>query len=193
MICVSIAENTVKKTLEAIKDFPFVEVYFDTIKDLTLDGIKEICSAHTNIIAKTQKYIPEVIEAGVSWIDIDEYKKISKKKTKIIISYHNYTETPENLEEIVEKGFNFGADAVKIACFVNSKNDNIKLLGLLEKYKSLIIIGMGVKGRITRLLSPLLGGLFTYASREEGKETAPGQLPYITMKEEMSCLENLQL
>jgi 3-dehydroquinate dehydratase len=39
-----------------------------------------------------------------------------------------------------------------------------------------VIIGMGEQGRILRIVSPYLGASFTYASLEEGKETAPGQL-----------------
>jgi len=39
-----------------------------------------------------------------------------------------------------------------------------------------VVIGMGEKGRITRVMAPFLGAEFTFASPESGGETAPGQL-----------------
>ena len=39
-----------------------------------------------------------------------------------------------------------------------------------------VILGMGSRGRITRLLGPYLGAEFTFASTGRNEETAPGQL-----------------
>jgi 3-dehydroquinate dehydratase len=41
---------------------------------------------------------------------------------------------------------------------------------------------MGELGKTSRLLSPLFGGFFTFASLERGKETAAGQLTVQEMK-----------
>jgi 3-dehydroquinate dehydratase len=35
---------------------------------------------------------------------------------------------------------------------------------------------MGELGKVSRLLSPLFGGFFTFASLEQGSETASGQM-----------------
>ena len=40
----------------------------------------------------------------------------------------------------------------------------------------LISFAMGHLGFISRVLCPLVGGDFTYASIEKGKESAPGQI-----------------
>jgi len=41
---------------------------------------------------------------------------------------------------------------------------------------------MGRKGRLTRILAPLLGCPFTYASIDGGKETAEGQIDAASLR-----------
>jgi 3-dehydroquinate dehydratase-1 len=40
---------------------------------------------------------------------------------------------------------------------------------------------MGVKGRILRVVAPLLGSPFTFASLSEGRQTAEGQMDRETL------------
>ena len=47
----------------------------------------------------------------------------------------------------------------------------------------MVVLGMGEMGKITRIMAPFLGAEFTFAAMDEGKETAPGQIPYLKMKE----------
>jgi 3-dehydroquinate dehydratase type I len=42
---------------------------------------------------------------------------------------------------------------------------------------------MGQAGKISRILSPLFGGIFTYASVSKGRESAPGQLTITELRE----------
>jgi 3-dehydroquinate dehydratase len=48
---------------------------------------------------------------------------------------------------------------------------------------------MGKLGRISRLLSPLYGSFFTFASLKQGYETANGQISIQEMKEVYKILE----
>jgi 3-dehydroquinate dehydratase len=41
---------------------------------------------------------------------------------------------------------------------------------------------MGALGKVSRLLSPLCGGFFTFAALERGAETAPGQMTVAEMQ-----------
>jgi 3-dehydroquinate dehydratase len=41
---------------------------------------------------------------------------------------------------------------------------------------------MGKAGRVSRLLSPIFGGFFTFASLGRGAETAPGQMSIEEMR-----------
>jgi 3-dehydroquinate dehydratase len=48
---------------------------------------------------------------------------------------------------------------------------------------------MGEKGRISRIASPLLGGYLTFASLDQGEESADGQIPIKKMREMMERLK----
>jgi 3-dehydroquinate dehydratase-1 len=47
---------------------------------------------------------------------------------------------------------------------------------------------MGPKGRLTRVVAPLLGSQFTYASAAGGKETAEGQIEREELEKIMEAL-----
>lgn len=156
--------------------------------------------------ANTRKtFLIAAIEAGAKYVDIEiqsdsAYRKeiIEKAKLngcKVIISFHDFHSTPkkEKLEEIVALCFSMGADIAKISCRVNSERDNLRLLGLLnnDDYQGrTVVIGMGNKGRITRVAAPLLGSPFTFASLLKGKETAEGQIEKGTLERVMRLLED---
>lgn len=206
MICVSLDERYGRMFLRSIKGLEFAEIRMDRM-EMALSEVKEIFSQPIRLIAtcrpgylddlKRKDYLIAAIEAGASYVDIEiesdsRYRKdiIEKARSKgcvVIISYHNHHETPstDSLNSIVTLCFKEGAQIAKVACMVNSPADRTRLLGLLGNtgyYGRLVVIGMGVKGKITRVLAPLLGSPFTYASYESGKETAPGQIEYERLK-----------
>jgi len=143
------------------------------------------------------------IEAGARYVDVEvqadeTYKRdiIQKARMhgcKVIISFHDFQGTPEKkkLEEIVARCFSQGADIVKIACRVNFERDNLRLLELLNKddfQGRVVVIGMGNKGKITRVAAPLLGSPFTFAALLKGKETAEGQIEKDVLERMMRML-----
>lgn len=116
------------------------------------------------------------------------------KKRKIIISEHNFENSPEKLSEIyddlstdysdetgeLKDGQFFVPDIVKIAVQANEITDSIPIWKLLERAKKddkpVIPIAMGEAGKWTRILGSAHGAFMTYAALEEGNETAPGQI-----------------
>lgn len=204
MICVSIGEKTIKSCLNALKDVGFAEIRLDKIEDLTMEGLKEIINMNKRLLITFRpgnideslriQYLSKAIELGVNYLDIEiesEEKtikslndKAEKFNTKLIVSYHNYKETPpiDDLLNIVKKAKKLGASLVKIATYVNEKEDNFKLIRLLEKEQGTIIIGMGNIGKISRIMSVILGSPFTFASMSDKKNTADGQIEYLKMK-----------
>jgi len=48
---------------------------------------------------------------------------------------------------------------------------------------------MGEKGRLSRVAAPLLGSCLSYASLEDGAESAPGQLTAVQMKRIIEILK----
>lgn len=99
------------------------------------------------------------------------------KKTKFILSYHNFQETPQNLEEIYQHMSQHKTYGYKIAAMTHSTNDALNMLLFARNHSRLSVICMGEKGEFARILGPVVGNLINYASLVEGKETAPGQLP----------------
>jgi 3-dehydroquinate dehydratase/shikimate dehydrogenase len=99
---------------------------------------------------------------------------------KSIISFHNFEGVPESLGEIYEKLSSTGADVVKIAVHADDISDSIPVWNLLKQTRSdeqyIIPLAMGEAGKWTRILGGAHGAFMTYASLDEGGETAPGQL-----------------
>lgn len=90
------------------------------------------------------------------------------KKTKIILSYHNYSSTPENIDRIYHQIERKKPDFVKIACFASSITDVFRLIALQKK--NVIAIPMGLKGQFGRLMSPFFNAPFLYSSDEGSPE-----------------------
>jgi 3-dehydroquinate dehydratase-1 len=200
MICVSIAENSVDRCLKALNGLDLAEIRMEGM-NLTRSDIQSIFSQPVKLIAtcrpgfipdeKRMEHLLDAIHAGASYVDVEiesdgfwkkEVIKTARRRgCQVIISFHDYEKTPglEMLKGAISRCFSEGADIAKIACMVRSEQDNARLLGLLgrRKYKNkLIVIGMGEKGKITRIVAPFFGSLFSYASLSQGKETAEGQI-----------------
>jgi 3-dehydroquinate dehydratase I len=154
---------------------------------------------------RRKAFLLAAIEAGARYVDVEvqsgnAFKKeiIEKAKLnncKVIVSFHDFNATPEKdkLEAITAQCFAEGADIAKIACRVHTERDNLRLLGLLDhdQYQGrTLVIGMGNKGRITRITAPLLGSPFTFASLSDGKETAAGQIEKNVLQEMMGLLRD---
>ncbi|MEM9826406.1 MAG: shikimate dehydrogenase [Planctomycetota bacterium] len=120
------------------------------------------------------------IAAGVEYVDIeaDVAAQIPRYgMTKRIISYHNFDETPENLEEFHAAMADEDADIVKIATMATCFSDNLRMIDLVRNAKVPTIgICMGELGLITRIMSDRLGSPFTYATFSKDKKMAPGLL-----------------
>ena len=105
----------------------------------------------------------------------------------VIISFHDFEATPEKelLEEILRDEQSAGADICKIVGTSNTPSDNLTYFNLLRENVDIEIVsfGMGNAGILSRVLSPLVGGAFTYASAETGSESAPGQLTISELRE----------
>ena len=214
MICVSIADSSLENNIRILKSLKFAEIRIDKTS-LSTEEVKTIFSLPLDLIAtfrgkntdeeKRKKILKAAISSGASYVDVDirssdDFKKeiINSAKVhgcKTIVSYHNYEKTPDKgeLVTILNNCFQIGADIAKIACKVNSSSDNARVLSLYNSPNSgrIIAIGMGEIGKITRIVSLFLGAPFTYASLEQGKETADGQIDRIQLKKILDILKNV--
>jgi 3-dehydroquinate dehydratase type I len=129
-------------------------------------------------------------QEGFDYIDLElrmeditgNVRRIKKAGAKSIVSYHNLKRTPPltTLESILALEKRAKADVCKIVCAARSSGDNLRCLRLVEKHAMktrLVCFCMGRIGIPSRILSPALGGYFTFASARAGRETARGQIP----------------
>jgi 3-dehydroquinate dehydratase-1 len=200
MICVSIAEHSVGCCLEALSGLDLAEIRMEDMS-LAEGDIQRIFSQPLKLIATCRpghssdeirmQYLVSAIRAGASYVDVEIesesawkreiIQEAQRRRCQVIMSFHDYEKTPglERLKAIISQCFAEGADIAKIACMVRSEHDNARLLGLLTRRQhrnKLLVIGMGEKGKITRIVAPFFGSPFSYASLSKGKETAEGQI-----------------
>lgn len=202
-ICVSLSENCEESTIAVGRNFPFVEVRLDA-GIYTSPQVKKIFQSLKNSIATCRpgryddqtrfEFLSVALNTGAKFVDIEiesanKFKKdlitlAKKRKSRSILSYHNFDLTPSKrtLTLIIKKARLAGADVVKIATKVRDERDTKTLMGLLSENERLVVVGMGEAGKSIRIAAPMLGGLFTFASPEGGKETAPGQVEFKIVK-----------
>lgn len=100
--------------------------------------------------------------------------------SRVISSYHNFHEVPSDLTTIYERMSNTRAQILKIAVQATDAIDCLPVFQLLDRGirdgQTMITIAMGAPGLPTRVLGPSRGAFLTYASEEEEKATAPGQV-----------------
>ena len=125
------------------------------------------------------------IASGVEWVDLEEdiaHKVPRFGKTKRIISYHNFQETPENLREIHARMKGLNADVVKLATMANRAHDNLRMLELIGSADCYTVgLCMGDIGTPSRILAGKFGAPWTYATFHQERILAPGQLSYQQM------------
>lgn len=124
---------------------------------------------------------------GADYVDLeyDVADKIPRYgKTQRIVSYHNFKETPENLDEIVEKMKQTDFDYLKICTMANSPSDNVRILNLIGSTGvKTIAFCMGQYGVPSRILCGAFGSPWTYACPEAQSAAAPGQIPLEQLKD----------
>jgi 3-dehydroquinate dehydratase/shikimate dehydrogenase len=134
-----------------------------------------------------QMLIRTAIAEGVDYIDLEEDIAAEVPRygtTKRIISYHNFQETPEDLEAIHARLAKLNADMVKLATMAHSPHDNLRMLRLISKSKIPTAgMCMGDIGTPSRILAAKVGAPFTYATFHVERTLAPGQLSYAVMRD----------
>jgi 3-dehydroquinate dehydratase/shikimate dehydrogenase len=139
--------------------------------------------------------LPLLIEGAkrfADYCDIEaaHYEEAAKHRpdlSKLIVSYHNFKETPANIGEIYERIVRLPAKIHKIAVRANRLSDTLAIFHLLERARqegrTLIAIAMNEAGMITRFLGCSRGSFLTYGALAEGKPSAPGQISCRELKE----------
>lgn len=102
----------------------------------------------------------------------------------LLISFHDFARTL-GLEQEASRIAAFSPDYIKVVSTAQTLADNLAVLELIEDRSvstRVIGIAMGEEGVVSRVLGPREGAAFTFASLEDGAETAPGQIGATAMR-----------
>jgi 3-dehydroquinate dehydratase type I len=156
---------------------------------------------------KRTALLREAVDLGARYVDIEARtgaaavgrlaRAIRAKggKTRLIVSHHDLKGTPSRptLVKRLNACRALGADIVKIVTLAQAAEDNLRVLELIPQAlgvgQDIIAFCMGAKGRLSRVAAPLLGSCMSYASLEDGAESAPGQLTAGEMKTILGILQ----
>ncbi|MGL6073560.1 MAG: shikimate dehydrogenase [Fimbriiglobus sp.] len=123
--------------------------------------------------------IRQSIVSGVfDWIDVEMDIATTIRRfgtVKRIVSYHNMTETPANLDEIYDNLTKLDGDVYKIAVMAQNISDNLKVLEIMKRAtKPTIAFCMGEIGFPTRFISLKYGAPWIYGAFNKERGVAPG-------------------
>jgi 3-dehydroquinate dehydratase-1 len=201
-ICTPVFEKTADEAFKSAKiciesGADLLEIRIDALKNPTpkmaIKLIKEIdfpiiatnrISTEGGFFSGSERERTEIlIESSkeAEYVDIelncreDFRSKVIESANCSIISFHDFEKTPplSELLMVVEKEREIG-DIAKFAVTPQNIGDTITVLNVLSEYPDTVAISMGEMGKYSRVVGPLLGAPFTFAS--VGAKTAPGQL-----------------
>lgn len=212
MICVPLQVKTEKELVSLAREAKkrgaeAIEIWLDFLKEVNKNLIIElkrkiflpiICTAkpkrengkYKGDEASRIKLLKLAVQEGADYIDIgiDTPHALirdlfaSAKKTKIIISYHNFKKIPslKTLKNIFQKMQKYNPAIYKFAITPRNPKDTILLIQFLkflfDKKVAYTVIGMGIYGKFLRQISPVLGNKITYMALSASHRTAKGQL-----------------
>jgi 3-dehydroquinate dehydratase / shikimate dehydrogenase len=111
-----------------------------------------------------------------------------RNSAALLVSFHDFESTPP-LATVLRRLERIPADGYKIAVTARKPADSLRLFKFVrEQQRSpLIAFAMSESGLATRVLTPSMGCLFTYAAPDANAGTAPGQVNSTAMRSLYRC------
>ncbi len=184
-----ISGPTYKKALSEIHEIEEkvdgIELRLDLIESLSKEKLSTLMRLPTIFTWKggdsatlIQQLALEPAFVDLEWnVPISLFEEIASRfpKTKIICSYHNFNETPQDLKKLLHSIKKTYAHHTKVACTARSTTDSLRMLAFTQK-TGCIGLCMGSLGTPTRILAPVVGTPLMYAISKQENSAAPGQL-----------------
>ena len=208
--------GAIKKMTEAAPLADMMEIRLDVMETFDLEEIIQQAPKPVIVTYRSKKeggsglvryetrvrHLLRAVELGADFVDVEfSMPQIYRQEvfqaggtSRLIISAHLLSKTPprQHLEHTLGKMAATGADIVKIITYAGKPEDNLRVLGLIPLAErlgvKLIAFCMGPAGRISRIFTLILGGFLSFASLEQGQESAAGQIPIRDMKKMLEML-----
>jgi len=127
------------------------------------------------------------IAEGADYVDLEDDVAGSVRRygtTKRIVSHHDMLRTPPDLAHLHARMVALDADVVKIATMANHPTDNLRMLELVHATRVPTVgICMGDIGVPTRILAGRAGAPFVFATFNDERALAPGQIGWRPMRD----------
>ncbi|NGX61107.1 MAG: Shikimate dehydrogenase (NADP(+)) [Chlamydiae bacterium] len=186
-------EEAASQVEEAASIASLLEFRLDLFTDHDTERIKKIRANHRVIFTLrggSQEEIRKFASLEPDYFDLESdlpenfLEELSRDfpQVKQIISYHNFSETPADLEGLFQGMKRRSASLYKIACQANSILDSLRMLDFVEKHRPILGMCMGEKGEVTRILGLLKGAPWIYVALDSFRKSAPGQLTIQDLK-----------
>jgi len=117
------------------------------------------------------------VGAGAEYVDVeDDVPPPDRPGGKMILSHHDFTQRPDDLDAVLRRIDDPAATVPKVAFASAGPEDAVAALDVLRKLtRPGIALAMNEAGVMSRLLAGKFGAFGTFAALEEGAESAPGQ------------------
>ncbi|HEX7286697.1 MAG TPA: type I 3-dehydroquinate dehydratase [Candidatus Angelobacter sp.] len=142
-------------------------------------------------ISEQLRLFEAAVVAGARGIDVEietarhvrEWLTVMRHGCFRIVSYHNYQDCPP-LEPVLQELESVPADVIKVAVMAREQEAIGRLMLAAHKCRRPnLMLAMGREGLPTRIVAPILGRSFTYASPAGQEGTAAGQPDARTLRE----------
>lgn len=162
-------------------------------------GEKERIAVLREAVSLGADFVDVELATAVVWIaKIRALIHANEDRTRLIVSHHDFRQTPSRqaLIRLLGAAVHAGAQVTKIVTQACTQEDNLAILNLIPYARrrnwEIIAFCMGDQGKMSRVMAPLVGSLFTFAALEEGNESAPGQLTVREMRQIWRIMEEKQ-
>lgn len=138
--------------------------------------------------AERRALITEATHNGADWVDVEVDIARDLHRSGIsrrVVSFHDMSSTPRDLESITAQCRSGDADLVKLAVMAHGLEDALDLLGAVGRSHQLtptMGLAMGDWGQFTRVANAKFGESWTYAAWESAAAPAPGMLSFDDLK-----------
>jgi 3-dehydroquinate dehydratase type I len=142
-----------------------------------------------------KKILMDAARNGFEYVDVDLSTpnigklvgNLREVGAKTVVSFHDFDRTPmlSQLNKVLKEENALGAEVCKIVTTARNIEDNLTTLDFVSKASKkakIVCFAMGELGKPSRLLSPVFGAFFTFASIDEKRKTAKGQLTIQEMR-----------
>ncbi|MEO6223461.1 MAG: type I 3-dehydroquinate dehydratase [Vicinamibacterales bacterium] len=179
---------SLRRRRDAVAGADIVELRLDYVRDLDVAGALRDRTRPVVVTCRPtweggefdgaeearRRVLEEAVALGAEFVDVERRAEwrpdLAGSKTALVLSDHEFTSVPDDLDARVDAMRRERPGIVKISAMTQSATDCLRLRDAANGQPGTVMIGMGPFGRISRALPAHFGSCWTYAGN-----AAPGQ------------------